>query len=73
MNETSIVRVCADCQRETKTVLPVLPGVAYSHGSCRRHGLAMFALIMGNDAAVAFVASKGTAYWCPEMKKPLAD
>ena len=73
MNETSIVRVCAECQRETKAVLPVLPGVAYSHGACRRHGLAMFALIVGNGAAVAFVEAKPACYWCPEMKNPPAS
>lgn len=72
MNEKKIVRVCADCQRETNAVLPDLCGVTYSHGACRRHGVAMFKRIMGDDAAFAFVELKQACYWCPEMKNPPA-
>lgn len=66
MNET-IVRVCAACQSETKTVLPTVPNVAYSHGACRRHALKSFAEIVGIEAAEKIIAAKPESYFCPEL------
>lgn len=70
MNET-IVRVCAMCQAETKTVLSCVPNVAYSHGACRRHALAMFEELLGKIEAEKFIASKPESYFCPEILRRL--
>ena len=64
----NIVRVCAMCQQETKTVLPTVPNVAYSHGACRRHALITFEKLLGKEKALEFVASKPDSYFCPEIK-----
>ena len=66
MSET-IVRVCAVCQSETKTVLPTVLNVYYSHGACRRHARAAFEELLGRIKAEEFVASKPDSYFCPEI------
>ena len=63
----NIVRVCAMCQQESKTVLPTVPNVAYSHGACRRHALITFEELLGKEKALEFVASKPDSYFCPEI------
>lgn len=66
MSET-IVRVCAMCQTETKTVQPTVPNLIYSHGACRRHARAAFEELIGELKAAEFVASKPDKYFCPEI------
>ena len=66
MSET-IVRVCAKCQLETKTVLPTVPNVSYSHGACRRHALGDFAEMLGMVEAEKFLSAKPASYFCPEI------
>ena len=63
----TIIRVCAMCQKETKTVLPSVPGIAYSHGACRRHALQSFAEILGEKKARRYLRNKGKDYYCPDM------